>query len=103
MKCYECKYYDKGRCMAQKDAPVVSDMNVVKCIHFKTKGMSVESAIYILKNYDCVCYHGKSPTNCNDKHCEFGQAVRALTVDVDLDEFTEAIMKERLKDMRGDV
>ena len=33
---------------------------------------------YLTKDYLCCCPYGKSPANCGDENCEFGQAIRAL-------------------------
>ena len=41
--------------------------------------MTNEEATLVLKNYPCVCEYGKSPTNCKDDKCPFGQAIRLLT------------------------
>lgn len=41
--------------------------------------MTKEEAVWVLKNYPCVCEYGKSPTNCKDDKCSFGQAIRLLT------------------------
>ena len=59
--------------------------------------MTVEQAIETLKNYECVCKYGTSPINCTDTECDFGKAIKTLTVDVDLNEFVSAIIGSRLK------
>lgn len=44
--------------------------------------MTDEQAIETLKNYPCVCKYGTSPINCADTECDFGKAIRTLTVNV---------------------
>lgn len=44
--------------------------------------MTVEQAIETLKNYPCVCKYGTSPIKCTDTECDFGKAIKALTIDV---------------------
>lgn len=41
--------------------------------------MKTEDAKYILKNWDCVCEYGTSPTQCSNPECEFKQAIDTLT------------------------
>lgn len=41
--------------------------------------MDKDEAIIFLRAYPCVCEYGKSPTNCTDDKCPFGQAIRLLT------------------------
>lgn len=44
--------------------------------------MTNEQAIETLKHYPCVCKYGTSPIKCTDTECDFGKAIRTLTVDV---------------------
>lgn len=40
--------------------------------------MAHNDAVDYLKNYECVCSYGTSPTNCKDHKCSFYVAVNSL-------------------------
>lgn len=40
--------------------------------------MTHNEAIKFLKNYECVCPYGSSPSDCRERECEFYIAVNSL-------------------------